>query len=146
MRIVNHLGDTFETGCEMVDVTSMHRPDTSWRFTDPAGHIHQWYEVAKLDTDNTLPALRYSPREKYTTPTLIWVKDGEEYWDGDDEPHDVGHHECKDCHVHIEPRYCADEYQQFMPGLRWCKINGEDVPVEEFERRFREAQAHAKHK
>ena len=122
-------GDRFEYGCDMIDVTSLHRPDISWAITDANGHVHRWHTKGQ-------PATDYSPSETYDTPTLVWVKDGEEYWDGDDEPHDVGHLECKACGAHVEPGYTADAFVQHVPGLRWCRINGEPVTPEEFQSRW----------
>jgi len=125
-------GDLFEMHCEPIDVTSMHRPDTSWRFVDAHGHEHRWFVGGK-------PADQYSPTLTYETPTLVWIKDGDEYWDDDDEPHPVGHLECIECGEHIAPRYTADSYTQYIPGPKSCRINGERVGEEEFMRRVEEA-------
>lgn len=122
----------FRVESDRIDVTSNHRPDTSWRFTDAAGHEHQWF------ADGT-PASGYVPSAKHSTPTLKWVKDGEAYWPDDDEPHDVGHNECIQCGEHIEPRYTADTNSQYIAGPKYCYINDEPVSLEEFERRAREA-------
>ena len=65
-------------------------------------------------------------------PSLIWVKDGEEYYEDDDEPHPIGHLECRQCGEHIQPRSTADEFQQFAPGLRWFTIDGRRVSKDEF--------------
>ncbi len=85
------------------------------------------------------PATAYRPLNRHETPTLIWVKDGEEYWEDDDEAHDVGHLECRQCGEHIEPRYKPDDTTQHIPGLRRYRINGESVSPDEFQRRFEEA-------
>jgi len=37
------VSDVFESGVEMMDVTSMNRPDTAWHVVDAQGHEHQWY-------------------------------------------------------------------------------------------------------
>ena len=129
-------GDSFSAGCDMMEVTSIHRPDTSWRVIDAQGHEHRWYIGGLLG----VPALSYSPSTRYDTPTLIWVKDGEEYWEDDDVPHDVGHLECRQCGEHVNPGYRADDTHQYIPGLRWYRINGTHVSQEEFERRLAEAQ------
>jgi len=110
-------GDVFEASCDLVDVTSLHRPDTGWRVIDAQGHEHRWYVDGQ-------PATSYSPSATHELPTLIWVKDGEEYWDGADEPHDVGHLECTQCGEHIEPRYTPDNCTQHIPGLRRYSIHG----------------------
>jgi hypothetical protein len=117
----------FESGCELVEVTSTHRPDTSWRFVDAQGHEHRWYAKGA-------PAESYSPSGRYEVPTLVWVKDDVGYFE-DGEPYDIGHHECVQCGEHVEPRSTADSVQQFVPGLRWYRINGRSVTKDEFERR-----------
>jgi len=124
-------GHTFESGCDVIDVTSMHRPDITWRFVDAAGHDHRWCV-------HGAPADRYDPTATYDTPTLITVSDG---WgiDADDgESVEWTHMECRECGEKITRGYTADEYQQYMPGLRWCRIDGVTVSREEFERRYLE--------
>lgn len=122
----------FECGQNPIDVTSAHRPDTAWRVTDAHGHEHRWHVDGK-------PAVSYAPSARYETPTLVWVKDGEEYWEDDDEPHAVGHLECRLCGEHIEPRYRADDCTQYIPGLRWYRIDGRLVSPDEYARRLAEA-------
>ncbi len=97
---------------DLIDVTSLRRPDTAWQFVDAHGHMHRWFNGSE-------PATTYNPESKYTTPSLKWVKDGESYWPDDDEPHDVGHLECSECGEHIKPGYRADDCQQFIRGLRY---------------------------
>lgn len=126
-------GDVFEMSFDLMDVTSMRRPDETWRYTDVRGHLHQWFEDGQ-------PMERYRPDRTHDTPTLVWVKDGEEYWEGDDEPHPVGHNECRECGEHIEPRYTADTTTQYVAGLLHCRINGQVATREEFERQFKESQ------
>jgi hypothetical protein len=126
MTAVTASGTTFETGCDLIDATSSHRPDTDWRIVDGAGHEHRWFFGDK-------PATEYNPSARYSVPSLKWVVDGVAYWE-DGEPYDVGHHECRVCREHIEPGYTADAYTQYVPGLRWCRINGESVTREQFER------------
>lgn len=111
----------FESGCDMLEVTSLHRPNLSWHLIDDEGHGHRW-----------LPAGNYNPTIKYEVPSLVWVKDGEEYWEDDDEPHDVGHHECRLCGQRIEPGYCPDSSEQYISGLRWYRVDGRSVSREEF--------------
>jgi hypothetical protein len=124
--------DEFSTGCELIDVTSMHRPDTGWRVVDAQGHEHHWYV-------NGHPATRYRPENKHETPTLTDVHDGWGYYP-DGERYAIHHFECSQCGEHIQPGYTADTHTQYIPGLRWCEINGEPVTLEEFERRWHEAQ------
>lgn len=128
MPRMQHNGDVFESGAEMVDVTSMSRPDTSWRFTDAAGHEHRWYADGQ-------PADTYSPSKSYDLPTLIWVVDGTRYYD-DGEPYEVGHYECTRCAEHVSPQRKSDDTTQYIAGLRWFRINGEPVSEDEFKRRL----------
>jgi len=51
----------------------------------------------------------------------------------------VGHLECRQCGEHIAPGYTADSNRVYIPGLKWCRINGQSVTPEEFERRWIEA-------
>jgi hypothetical protein len=122
--------DTFRQEVSQLEVTSLHRPDTGWIFVDHAGHAHRWHVAGEQ-----IPATAYNPRHKYEVPTLVWVKDGEEYWEDDDEPHDVGHTECRVCGEHISPRSKPDDCQQFIPGLRRCYINDQPVSADEYDRR-----------
>lgn len=124
--------DTFDVEREQIDVTSCHRADPTWQFVDAQGHHHQWYVAGQ-------PATSYRPEERYDTPTLIWVKDGEEYWDDSDEPHPIGHLECRQCGEHVSPGYTADTTRQFIPGLARYRINDEDVSPDEFQRRYEAA-------
>ena len=160
-------GDVFEMRCDIIDVTSMSRVDTSWRFVDPAGHEHRWYEtwdkckaceagyrrVADGMHYNDaaggvtwgvcrkltpFPAKSYSPSKHYITPTLVWVHDGwSAYEDG--EPYELAHQECKDCGATVKPGTCADTYKQHVAGLKHYRINGEPVGEDEFKRRVAEA-------
>ncbi|MCR4375619.1 MAG: hypothetical protein NUW22_12300 [Acidobacteria bacterium] len=120
---------TFETFCDVVEVTSIRRPDTSWRKVDQLGHSHCWY------TDGA-PADSYRPDHCYVTPSLVWVKDGETFYEDDDEPHDVGHLECRECGEKIEPGYTADTMSQHIPGMRRFRIDGVSVSEEEFRRQW----------
>lgn len=121
----------FRMECDPIEVTMLHRPDTGWKFIDAAGHEHRWYVGDE-------PADRYDPMTRYGTPTLTWVKDGEEYWEGDDEPHPVGHLECRICGEHVQPQYKADECRQYIPGLKRCYIDDQPVSYDEFTRRAQE--------
>jgi hypothetical protein len=124
--------DRFEAGQDPIDVTSMHRPDTGWVMVDAHGHEHRWHVDGR-------PAVSYSPSATYDVPTLVYVKDGEET-DEDGETYEVGHLECRACGEHVRPGYTADTIRQYIPGLRWYRINGQSVSPEEFERRLTAAQ------
>jgi hypothetical protein len=130
---VSRQADVFETGCDWIDVTSLHRPDTAWRVIDAAGHPHQWYTAEH-------PAETYRPSLAYDVPTLRWVHDGWGYYD-DGERYAIGHYECPSCGEWIEPQYRADDYTQYVPGLRWYTINGESVSPDEFAQRLKAAQS-----
>jgi hypothetical protein len=122
--------DEFEVTHSLIDVTSLHRPDTRWKFVDKQGHEHRWF------ADNK-PVTTYSPSQRYETPTLRRIVTGTGYWE-DGESYVIAHLECVQCGEEIEPGYCADEDQQFIPGLKRCYINGQSVTREEFERRLAE--------
>lgn len=129
--------DTFEMQCDMVDVTSLHRPDPAWVFIDSKGHMHRWFVGGKIPTG-------YSPTDKYDLPTLRNVFDYWEYYE-DGERTAVSHYECADLACaetgeHIQPGYTADYNTQMVPGLRHYRINGERVSEDEFKRRAEEAQ------
>jgi hypothetical protein len=115
---------------DLIDVTSNHRPDTSWRFTDAKGHEHRWYV-------GWTPAESYSPMVHYEVPTVVWVSDGTRY-DEDGEPYEVGHVECRECGEHVKPGHTADAYEQKVAGLLRCYVDDRPVTREEFERLARE--------
>ena len=77
--------DIFESGCELMDVTSLHRPDPGWLAIDSHSHRHRWHADGAIATS-------YSPSKKYETPSLIWIQDGVEYFD-DGVSLPYGHHD-----------------------------------------------------
>jgi hypothetical protein len=93
----------------VIDVTSAHRPDEAWRFTDAAGHEHRWYLDGQPMTD-------YDHLKKTELPTLEIVRDPDEY-DSDGEPYAVYHWECRQCHAVISPGFRADSEERFITGL-----------------------------
>jgi hypothetical protein len=131
---------TFETFCDRMEVTQMHRPDPLWSFTDAAGHVHRWH----VGGEPVTIGMAYDPLLPYETPTLVWVKDGEEWWEDDDEPHPVGHLECAQCGDHVTPRYTTDSSRHFIPGLRHFLIDGVEVTEDEFRKRL-EAEQKSSH-
>lgn len=135
--------DEFVIERDTIDVTSLHRPDPTWVYTDKAGHEHRWFVQKPTTPERAMleyePATSYSPMTKYETPTLEWVSDGIHYFYDGDEGHEIGHLECRHCREHVRPGYCADEHKVYIPGIAHCYINGESVSKEEFERRFEEA-------
>ena len=124
--------DIFRIESTPVEVTSLHRPDTSWRFVDKAGHEHRWWEGLGL-------AIQYRPTSQYYVDTVKKVVDGW-YYDEDGEPFARWHYECDQCGDKVEPGYCADTHTQYIPGIKRCYINDVLVTPEEFERRLKEAQ------
>lgn len=78
--------DDFEQWIGPLEVTSMNRPDTAWRYTDVNGHLHQWFADGK-------PAISYSPMKRYTLPTLVRITDVEPT----DEHPGQYHYECIEC-------------------------------------------------
>jgi hypothetical protein len=120
--------DVFESGCELIDVSMMSRPDTNWLFTDAAGHVHRWHEVGSSE-----PAQSYQPEWAYEVPTLRWVVD-DRWIDEDGEERETGHSECVQCGEHVTPRHTSDTTRQMIPGLRWYRINGQSVSEDEFKR------------
>jgi hypothetical protein len=95
---------------DMVEVTSMNRPDPNWVFTDKEGHVHQWH-------DSKGPATNYSPMEKYSVPTVRSVIEGS-WVDDDGEEHHICHLACRQCGERVNPGRTADTCRQFIPGLR----------------------------
>lgn len=124
-------GQQFEAGCDIVEVTSAHRPDTSWIFTDGHGHKHRWHTDGK-------PAEHYRVSSLYVVPTIRFELDEWGYFE-DGERYPIGHHECVQCGEHVEPRYTADDTRQYVPGLRWFRINGHFVSRDEFEQQAKVA-------
>lgn len=111
-----------------VDVTSIHRPDTSWRQIDARGHHHRWFVGDQ-------PAGEYRPLDRHTTPTLTWVVDGTRV-DEDGEEYEYGHSECVQCGEHVKPAYTSDTYSQFIPGLTRYFVDGKEVDRETFIRAY----------
>jgi hypothetical protein len=125
-------GDTFQIVADPVEVTSLRRPDPSWRFTDAAGHEHRWYADGQ-------PADGYQPTKRYTVPSIVRVEDEPA---SDDYPA-ISHDECLLCRARVKPGYTADTHAQFIPGIRRCYINGQPVSEDEFKARAEAAiQAH----
>ncbi len=117
---------------DMIDVTSMNRPDTTWKVVDAAGHEHRWYVDGKS-------AGHYDPSAHHELPTLVWVTTGAgHYPDGSE--YDVGHYECRECGEEVEhPRSTSDSFTQRIPfGVITCEIDGVPVTREQFEKSYAE--------
>lgn len=120
----------FHIESEPLDVTSLHRPDPAWHFTDPSGHEHRWHV-------NGQPASGYRPSDRYEIPTTRVVQD-EPYTDEyGDEVH-PSHLECLQCRATVNPGYTADTTRQYVAGLQRCFVDGVEVSREEFERLVKE--------
>ena len=124
-------GRTFRSERDMINVTSINRPDPSWRFTDANGHLHQWYV-------NGQPATEYRLIGTYTVPTVYWIVDVP----ATDEYPEMGHHECILCNQRVRPGSCADAYEQFIPGMRYYYIDDMPVSEQEFRRQLTDATGH----
>ncbi len=131
--------EVFEMERDMIDVTSMHRPDISMVVIDDHGHFHPWC------TPDGQPATGYNPRVQYNIPSLRWVKTGVEYYD-DGEPYDVGEWRCRQCKAVVVPPYTADSTVHYVAGLAHYRINDVEVSKEEFETRYAAAVAAQKEK
>jgi len=129
MALVHKDGHTYEMTRELLDVSSMHRPDLNWKYADPAGHGHFWF------CDGDAANEPYNPSKTYTLPTLEQVRDGS-WFDEDGEEHPLWHWECTRCAAHIEPGYKADDTRQFIAGLATYRIDGEVVSKDEFMKRL----------
>lgn len=128
--IVANDGRRFHIERGLVEVTSNHRPNEQWSFTDAAGHVHQWEWPGGGRT--------YRPEEHASVPTVRWVKTGTGYWEDGDE-YDVGEHRCVQCEAVVQPGYCADSTAHYIAGLKRCYIDDRSVSVEEFEREAKAA-------
>src|SRR5688572_13871401 len=104
---------------DQLDVTSLHRPDLSWRFTDHSGHEHMWW-------DRDGPAEKYTPTQGYLVPTITWLQTSPAT---DDYP-EVGYYICTECGDKVHPGYCSDSISQFIPGPTHFYVDGLEVKRE----------------
>ncbi len=123
----------FEAYRDAIDVTSNHRPDLNWKFTDSLGHVHRWFVGEE-------PAVAYHPQPNYHVPTIKWVKTGTSvYPDGSE--YEIGYHVCLECGDVVRPGYTADTTSQYVPGLTHYLIDGVEVSFEEWMQKYREAES-----
>ena len=121
--VFRHNGHTYQIQTELLEVTSLSRPDLRWSFTDAAGHTHRW---SPCDAP-------YDPSTSYTVPTTRIVQ-GEPYWCVDcAEDHQDSLRVCARCGEVITPGTTSDETRQFIPGMKRAFIDGVPVSKEEFE-------------
>ncbi len=128
-------GRRFEIHRDLIDVTSLHRPDINWLFIDPAGHEHRWHFKTP---DEWIIAYTYEPQQSYGVPSVEKVVDSPGYSDDYTYIPEVFHHECRICRAHVHPGYIADDYKQFITGLIHYTVDGESVSEDEF---IRQAEA-----
>ena len=119
-------GHTFEYECDLIEVTSLNRPDPSWKHVCGCGVTHIWY-------DGDRPATGYSPTTVYTLPTLKKVVTGQGMWD-DGTVYDIWHWECITCNEIVKPGSCADSTTQHIAGLKHYRVDGKTVSEKEFTR------------
>jgi len=114
-------GHTFGVERDLLEVTSLHRPDPTWQYTDAAGHVHQWHT-------GRIVATSYRPDVHYHIPTLVLIVDvpaTEEY-------PAATHHECRQCGETIEPGYRADDHTQYIGGTMRYYVDDRPVQKSEF--------------
>lgn len=118
-------GKVFSCRSEPINVTTLYEPDPSWRFTDTAGHFHQWH-------NRKGPADRYHVTEQYFIPTLRYIIEVE----ATDEYPETGHYACQFCGERVRPGYEHGAYRRFLQGVVEYFIDDERVTQEEFERQL----------
>jgi len=111
---------TISISREPIGVTSNHRPDIGWRFTDRAGHEHRWW-------DKKGPAESYRPTERYSVPSIDWIQTATAT---DDYP-EQGYYVCRECPDRVRPGYCPDSISQFIPGPARYYVNDREATKEE---------------
>ncbi len=125
--VIHHNGHTFDIQREMIDVTSLSRPDERWRFVDAAGHEHSWRFMR-----DGVEIQGYNPQAQADVPTVTFVQDGVHWYDDTESAVPYGHHECSICRERVSPAYRADDHRQYIAGLTSHYIDGQYVSREEF--------------
>ena len=127
MYVPDLVVESIRSDRELIDVTCLSRPDTAWHYVDQQGHEHFWttHHGKRSSRD-------YNPRLQYKTPTLVKVHDGYEHFD-DGAVIELSHLECWLCGERVEPGYCADEYTQYVEGLRQHGELTGYLPIASFE-------------
>jgi len=122
-------GRVFSMDRDVLDVTSLHRPDEKWVHVDAAGHEHRWlFEIKGV-------AVGYRPDACAMVHTLKSVKDYTAYFE-DGEPYDVCHYECRECGATVNPGFTSDDTKQYIAGLASYRIDGVLVPEAAFRYEF----------
>jgi hypothetical protein len=132
MRLFSDNSRTFRMMRDMIDVTSLSRPDPSWRHVDAAGHAHQWYVGEHAAT-------AYKPDAIYHLPTTELVQVGTTVYEDDVEETPIYERRCVLCGVEVTPGTRADDTTQFIAGMTSYYIDDERVSKEEFDAAIKES-------
>lgn len=124
--MISETQHTLEIFRDLIDVTSNHRPDTNWTFTDSHGHIHCWHYFS----DGKV-ATSYKPDREYFIPSIEWVKTGVDFYE-DGSQFFTGHYQCIKCHDVVIPKYTSDTVQRYVAGMTHYLCDGKRVSPEEF--------------
>lgn len=120
-------GHQIEVHREIIDVTRLSRPDTTWAHVDQAGHQHHWE-----------PQGPYCPETPYSVPTLEWVVDTP----GTDEEPELGHYQCRVCHAPVTPGRTADNTRRFIKGPSSFIVDGHPTSREDLVQLLEQAGEH----
>jgi len=123
-------GRRFESFHDLIEATSMHRPNPDWVYVDPQGHEHRW----TLTKDGVV-IQGYHPSAQADVLSCGWQS--VDYYTEEGEKIDIGYHICAQCGVRINPGYMADETHQYVRGLRHFRIDGKDVSPDVFKAELR---------
>jgi hypothetical protein len=85
-----------------LDVTPMEEPDPTWRYTDPAGHVHTWMPEPRKD------------HESFTNYRLSNLVIGVTDSEPTDEYPGWSHYACKLCHARIQPGYRMPRHRYYV--------------------------------
>lgn len=112
----------FETGADLIDVTSLTKPNPVWKWVCPKGHIVQWEQFdSKWGKQYRVANVR-----RLVTKQDVWQYD--EYVKLE---YDV----CATCPrgrkaVDYTDAQIPNYSKEYIPGMRWYRLNGEDVTEE----------------
>lgn len=102
---------------ELIEVTSLHEKDPTWRVTDEQGHEHRWHIPYGADD--------WQKQNLWRLPTVRAVHFTFYYPDGG-----TGygvHYYCKRCGERIHPGYRASPYRRYLAGPRHFSLGGEEI-------------------
>jgi hypothetical protein len=126
MPVLYYKDHEYRVDQDMIEVTSLTGmyPDPEWRHICACGGMHSYFV-------GQAPASARDFMGRLTTPTLRWIKDGEHWFEDDDEPTPYGHTECAQCGEHIIPGQTYRPGPVYIPGLKRCYIDDEPVTYDE---------------